>query len=306
MRGDRQRYHRSGAMALQQSSQHQLRVGNVEAAPLIARARVPRPPLSDFVALLWSYEGVTPPHAKERLLPTGTMELVINLRDDTLRVYDPQHHDRYQTYRGGLLSGVHSTFSVIDTADQGSIIGVHFKPGGAFPFFDLPADELHNAHIPLDALWGAQADDLRDRLREAPTLAVRFRLLEDCLLARATRPLTRHPAVTFALTRFCGSPHACTIADVTGRSGLGARRFTRIFAAEVGLTPKIFCRIRRFQRALRLIERGRRVDWAAVAASCGYFDQAHFIRDFRAFSGLNPTAYLRQRGEHFNHVPLHD
>jgi AraC-like DNA-binding protein len=74
----------------------------------------------------------------------------------------------------------------------------------------------------------------------------------------------------------------------------------------VGLTPKLFCRVRRFQRVLRRIGTGRPVEWAAVAVDCGYFDQAHFIRDFHAFSGINPSAYLAGRTEHLNHVPLLD
>ena len=62
--------------------------------------------------------------------------------------------------------------------------------------------------------------------------------------------------------------------------------------------------MRRFQEVVRLVAARERVEWASVSASCGYFDQAHFIRDFRAFSGLNPSAYLTLRGEHVNHVPL--
>jgi AraC-like DNA-binding protein len=91
---------------------------------------------------------------------------------------------------------------------------------------------------------------------------------------------------------------------VTAQVGLSARRFIDVFGGEVGLTPKLFCRVRRFQKVLRGVAHGRRADWAAVAADCGYFDQAHFIHDFRAFSGLSPTAYLTQRTEHLNHVPI--
>ena len=93
---------------------------------------------------------------------------------------------------------------------------------------------------------------------------------------------------------------------MTERIGLSPRRFIQVFREEVGLTPKLFCRIRRFQEVLGLIGRGQHVEWAEVALACGYFDQAHFIHDFRAFSGLNPKAYLAHRGEHLNHVPLCD
>lgn len=114
---------------------------------------IPQPPLSDFVALFWLYEGDDPPHAKERLLPTGTMELVINLRDDTLRVYDWLKTDQLQSFRDALICGPHSECFAIDTVtSQDVILGVHFKSGGAFPFFNLPASELHNTHVSLDTL----------------------------------------------------------------------------------------------------------------------------------------------------------
>jgi AraC-like DNA-binding protein len=273
---------------------------------MIALSYIPRPPLSEFVELFWWYDGYAPPHPKERLLPTGTVELVINLRDDTHGLFDRTHAGRRRTFRGPLVCGAHSEPFVIDTADEGSILGVHFKPGGAFPFLKVPAGELHNTHVPLEALWGAGAGLLREQLLEAQTPAARFRFLEQALLAQAARPLQRHPAVAFALKEFQGVPHGRTVSAVTERTGLSARRFIQVFADEVGLTPKLFCRVRRFQEVLRVTRDQRHVEWANVALACGYYDQAHFIHDFRAFSGLSPTTYLRDRGDHLNHVPLAD
>lgn len=268
------------------------------------RSYIPSPPLSDFVELFWYYEGHATPHAKERVLPTGTMELIINLRDDTARVYDRQNTDRYQSYRGSLICGAHSGFFVIDTVSQASIMGVHFKPGGAFPFLKWPSVELRDAHVSLETLWGAAADELRDRLLEAETTEDRFHVLERVLMARASRTPTRHPAVAFALQEFQSVPHIHKISDVTGQIGVSQRRFIQVFSEEVGLTPKRFCRVRRFQEAVRLIGSGQRFEWADVALVGGYFDQAHFIHDFREFSGLRPTDYLANRSEHLNHVPL--
>jgi AraC-like DNA-binding protein len=124
------------------------------------------------------------------------------------------------------------------------------------------------------------------------------------LLAWAGRELEHHPAVRFALGELQEAPHTQTIAEVSGRVGLSQKSFIDHFREEVGLTPKLFCRVRRFQRAIQSIAQGRTVEWAGVAADCGYFDQAHFIHDFKAFSGLSPTAYLRRRTEHLNHVPI--
>ena len=274
---------------------------------MIYRTYKPQQPLSEFVDLFWFYEGYSPPHAKERLLPSGTMELVFNLREDALRVYDRRETAKFQRYSGSLICGAHSEFFVIDTAGQAATIGVHFKPGGAFPFFQATAHELRDAHVSLDELWGAGAASLlRERLIEAGTPEQSFRILVQSLMARAARPLARHPAVAFALSEFRTVPHTRTVSDVARQTGFSRRRFIQLFSEEVGLAPKMFCRIRRFQRVLRLIDEVRRVEWADIASACGYFDQAHFIRDFRAFCGLNPSAYLTHRGEHLNHLPLHD
>lgn len=273
---------------------------------MVYRIHIPRPPLSDFVELFWFYQGYDPPHAKERVLPTGTMELIFNLRDDALRVYDRRHTDRFESFRGCMVSGAHSEFVVIDTASQASIMGVHFKPGGALPFLELPACELRDAHASLDALWGARADELWDRLLEAGTPEAKFRILEQTLFARVARPCSRHPAVAVALKELQSVPHARRISEVTAQIGLSKRRFIQIFSEEVGLTPKLFCRVRRFQEALRLCGGEERIGFGELALACGYFDQAHFVRDFREFSGLCPTAYLARRGEHLNHVPLED
>src|SRR5215471_20317862 len=254
--------------------------------PMLLRTYTPRPPLSDFVQLLWLYDGYKRLHdqPKERLLPDGSMELVINLRgdDDRMRVYDRRDTDRYQSFRGALLCGVHSNYFVIDSAEETSVIGVHFKPGGGFPFFCMPADELHNVHVGLDTLWGSAAIDLRDQLLEARSPENQFCILENALLRQAAR-LTRHRAVGLALKEFQSVPHTQTIAEVTQQIGLSARRFTQLFREEVGLTPKLFCRVRRFQSVLRLVANGQKVDWPDVALACGYFDQAHFIHDFGGF-----------------------
>ena len=273
---------------------------------MLVRHYVPQPPLSDFVDILWLYEGYSQLHDKERLLPNGCMELVINLREDQARVYDRRDTSQFQTTRGAILVGVQSEFFVLDTAEQRSVIGAHFKPGGAYPFFNLPAGEFHNQHLSLDLLWGTAAFELRDRLLEAPTPDTKFQILEESLLAHASKPLLRHPAVNFALNEFGSRRSSASIAQVTGQIGLSSRRFIDVFNNQVGLTPKLFCRVQRFQKVLRRIRTGREVDWTGVALDSGYFDQAHFIHDFKAFSGLSPTAYAAHRTEHLNHVPILD
>ena len=143
--------------------------------------------------------------------------------------------------------------------------------------------------------------DLRERLLESGSSDAQLDVLEDAL-REMWNPAGLHRAVTFALAAFDRAPLTTSVAGVTGVIGLSAKRFIERFKIEVGMTPKRYCRIRRFQRAVTLTNRGRHVDWTQVALDCGYFDQAHFIHDFRSFAGLTPTAYQAARTAFQNHV----
>jgi len=162
--------------------------------------------------------------------------------------------------------------------------------------------------IALDDLWG-ERDAARTvaRLNEAPTSQAKFALLERTLLDVAFRPLARHPAATFALAALKRDSSVRSSADVARELQMSQRRFIQIFRDEIGLTPKLYARIERLQAVLRRIELLDDVDWADVASSCGYFDQSHFIHDFREFTGLRPSDYLGLRiaGQR-NHVRVPD
>ena len=257
------------------------------------------------MALLWLYETDRPSHEKELALPSGTAEIVINLRADETRLYDAGDTEKCRRLPGAIVCGPQSEYFVIDTEEQIATVGVHFKAGGLFPFVEPPSHELAGTHVALEDLWGREAARrLRQQVLEAETPEGRLDALERELSARLVAAPSRHPAVAHALGKFRRVPHAQTIGDVTREIGLSPRRFIEVFKEQVGLTPKVFCRVRRFQRVLASIHERESVEWADVAVACGYYDQAHFIHDFRAFSGINPTAYLERRGRHRNHVAM--
>jgi AraC-like DNA-binding protein len=266
------------------------------------RHRIPNPPLDSFVESIWVYDTGPRPHALERILPNGAAQLIVNLKEDQTRLYDPDFPERCVTTSGSVLSGVQSRFQIIDTAEQEYVAGVAFKSGGTLPFMRVPAHETSDADIPLDTLWGRRRTArLRERLLESQGIDEKLDILEAALLERWNPP-GLHPAVSFALTVFDRAPATTNIASVSETIGLSAKRFIERFKTEVGLTPKRYCRIRRFQRALTLVNGGHQVDWPQVALDCGYFDQAHFINDFRSFAGLTPTGYLSARTSFQNHV----
>jgi len=265
---------------------------------------IPGAPLSSLVACFWYWEGARQTHSKDRLLPNGEPSIIFNLRDTSIRIYDAQDLTRYASYGSSVLSGARSNCFVIDTEQQERVIGIQFKPGGAFPFFRTPAWEAENTSVDLDYLWRGGASEIREQLLASSTVGAMFAALERFLFERLVRPPELHPAVTYALTQFLCSAHTARVAEVTDRIGLSQRRFIELFKGQVGLPPKVFCRVRRFQQVLQTVHQARSVDWAQVALECGYYDQSHFIHDFRSFSGLSPQSYLAAATPHLNHVPL--
>lgn len=262
----------------------------------------PSGPLAAHVDFFWFFEGLLPAHSLERVLPQGTFELVIDLRAVPRKLFRDESARRWTEYKRAWLSGAHSRYIVIDVLPASSMIGVHFRPGGAAAFLPAPAEEFADQVVELECVWGAAAGELREKLLEWPRPREKFAALEGFLAERLAA--RNGDGIDLALRELSARPNARRLASLAEDLGMSHRRFIDQFRRRVGLAPKKFCRIQRFQRALAEIEACRKLEWTGVAADAGYYDQAHFINDFTAFSGLNPTAYLSQRGEYLNFVPV--
>lgn len=254
--------------------------------------------------MVWVYEQRARPAALERVLPTGAAQLVVNLAEDATRAYDPDKGFACVEASGSILTGPSSRYQVIDTAEQEFVAGVVFRAGGTAAFTPVPTHEITDVDVALDDIWGGRlGSQLRARVLEAPDVDGQLDAIEAVLRERC-RPREGHPAVRFALAELQRSPHLASISRVTEASGLSATRLIDHFKRDVGLTPKRYCSVLRFQRAVRHAHRGRTVDWTQVALDCGYYDQAHFIHAFRRFAGVTPSAYEGGRTPFQNHVTL--
>jgi AraC-like DNA-binding protein len=263
----------------------------------------PRPPLNEVVELFWHRGHETaavhaPP--REAILPDGCAHLVFNLSQNRIGFYEKIESNRLTTLAGSIFCGPRSSaYAILPAA--AAIIGVLFKAGGVFRLLSAPTEEFRNAQVPLDLILGG--DGLRQQLIAAPTPAARFLLLEKFLLRQLQQSLLLHRAVRYAVHAFERDPFL-SVAAVLQKIGLSERRFSRIFSEQVGLTPKLFQRVRRFQRTMASLPAYGEVDWAGTATANGYYDQAHLINDFRAFSSVTPSDFFASRIVQRNHLPL--
>ncbi len=267
---------------------------------MIYVSRRPAPPLDASVSAVWYFKSAPRPFGFERVLPKGRAQLIVNLKDDRTRTYD--EHGGCVEAPGAVVSGLGPRFEIIDTDEQEHVVGVVFRPGGTTGFFRDSAWAMRGRDVSLEALWGVTGTALlREALLAAHTPEAALDVLERALL-EARHGRETHAAVTFALARFHRQPEVARVGAVTDALGMSAKRFIERFKAEVGLTPKQYCRLLRFQRAVTTAHADADIDWSDVALACGYFDQAHFIHDFREFSGLTPGAYRSGRTVFPNHV----
>lgn len=256
--------------------------------------------LAPFVSSLGYFEGELEP-GRERVLPSGHVSLMVNLHEDEFRTYHGPDDATVQRTRGAAFSGPQSTPSVIDTEEQRHLVWVTFRLGGAAPFLETPLDETQDELVDLGDLWGCTGAVLRERVLEARTTEEMLGIVEGELLERLALARERDPAVAFAVRAL---DRGARVSQVTARLDVLPKRFVRRFREHVGLTPKLFARVRRLQRMLGAVARETDVEWARVAAEHGYYDQSHLVHDFRELTGLTPTAYRPRAPSEWNHVPI--
>ena len=235
----------------------------------------------------------------ELIVPNGAMQLLVNLGDDVLRWRGPGSACE-EHLPGAALAGAFSHPFTIDTAQQRSITGVSFVPGGAAAFFNGSMLELSNKHVALSDLVGCRS--IRGQLLEARSTGTKSVLRSWIyILEELFNPDRCSRSATARVLLEAGVP-VQRAADVMSVS---TRKLRQDFSASVGLSPKTYSRIHRLQRTVRSVaNRQSGLDWASVAIEHGYFDQAHMIHDFRALTGSTPTSYKPLSPDDWNHSVL--
>lgn len=267
--------------------------------------REPRPSLRPFVRTLWAtnqHDVIRPsPANQERVLPTGDMHIVFRLSPHPLRLFGDIDDASGHTIGHAIVGGARATYYVRDTSEPAWSVGAQLRAGVAELLFGASAAELAGRHTPLDALWGRSADRVREQLLDAHRPTCQLDILESVLGARLPQVRGLHPAVAQALHRFDAAPDVYAAVKASGYSH---RQFAVLFRQGVGLTPKLFCRVLRFQRVLHRIATYPAASWADLALFAGYADQSHFNREFREFAGITPGEYRQTSPRLTHHVPF--
>lgn len=262
---------------------------------------VPAPPLDSLIETIWDWDMPPAAPGRERILPVPGTALIINLHEDETRVWN----DAGACLRasGSVIGGPYLRSWIIDTAEQVRVMGLGFRPGGAHALLGIDIGELCRRDVDLDALLGASARHLRQRLLETPLPLHRLALLEGWLRRLHPEPAL-DPVIAHAVAMLGRTPQLARIGLLQRDSGWSAHRFGTRFRQQVGMTPKQFARLLRFRAVVAQAHPQAEIRWSEVAADSGYCDQAHLSHQFREFAGITPAAFADLRGPYPNHVPL--
>ena len=264
----------------------------------------PSAPLNQFVELFTFYEGISFSHTIERLFPEGVVEVIIDLTEAPKFIYDNTHLNEIQTCKTAWVSGVRKEFISISVLPFSSMFVIRFRRGMAYPFLQVPIHELDGQVIDADLIFGNRFGETREQLIACDSPKAKFAIMEKYLVEHSKSLWAIPPVVSFGIQQILQNPTTTQINLLADKTGYSHKHFLSLFTKYVGLTPKQFLRVMKFQQTLQSIEQISIPNWSQLALDCGYYDQAHFINDFRAFSGFTPNEYMSKKGEYLNYIPV--
>lgn len=249
------------------------------------------------------YSGFVPEHTVEKLLPDGSINIIIDMDDTPKKLFNNNDFTRFKEFEKYFISGQHKEFIHIDAKGDSKLI-IRFQLGGAYPFFNFPISNLNNNVEQLELYFGDAIIELRKKILEEKDANVKFLIVEQFFLNRLKDGVEDNTALSIAIQHLREDPLQLTTKDLAKRAGVSQKHLISLFDKYVGLTPKYLARIFRFQKVLLQIEEQKKIEWVQITYDCGYYDQAHFIKDFYAFSGINPSQYITVKGEYLNYIPV--
>lgn len=263
-------------------------------------SRAPCAALRPFVQLLWASEGTGPVRGgREHVLPTGLAQLVLRTSPEPIVIFE---HGQPLSLGHAVLGGARSSYYEKDVSAPSSAVGATLLPGAPSWLFGVGADELAERHTRLDELWGPEVERVRERVAAHRSGLGRIAELEAYLLRRLPQARPLQASVAASLARLqAGEARIGALVEASGHSH---RALLVAFRAAVGLSPKAFASVLRFQRALSSLAGAPGTSLVATALHNGYSDQAHLTRTFAHMAGVSPARYRALGLDHPNHVPL--
>lgn len=260
--------------------------------------------LGQFVESIVYFDSYSPTHTVEQLLPDGYQDLIIDLTDEPKYIFDNHSLSRKQKCTDAWFSGTRTKLITIDAGGiDSSMMVIRFNHGAAYHFIHFPITEIKDQVLDSDLIFGDKIKTLRMNVNAAISVTDKLHTAEQFLTHQLLHDEIP-PVITFAVEAIKSNPSTQTIEWIANKTGYSQKHFISLFKKHLGVTPKGFQKIQRFQKVVTEIESTRQINWTKLSLDCGYYDQAHFINEFKAYSGYSPKQYLAVKGPDINYIPV--
>ncbi|HQT92581.1 MAG TPA: helix-turn-helix domain-containing protein [Candidatus Kryptobacter bacterium] len=248
--------------------------------------------LSAFVECYWTACADKPPFREhESLIPDGTIELLFNFGDNYSQIVDGGR----RVVKGSHVIGIRKESLRISQTDNQDLFSVRFKLGGIYPFLRMPVHTFANDFFELDLLMGNEYKELEERLFDAASDDARIAIMERYLLKKLSAGDLRDYDFVDTGLKFLIREPTPDIKLLAERSNASYKTLERKFERVIGLTPSEVLKIRRFNNAVLLMYSCNYGSLTEIAYDCGYFDQSHFIREFKQLTAFTPREFLQEQ-----------
>lgn len=250
--------------------------------------------IAPYIEDITHFQGFVPDHSIERVVPTGHLHILFELDDIPRHTHDSETLAANGTYTGAWISGMHRNFISISAPENSSMFVLRFKPFGAHPFLHVDVSLLNELIVPVQEVLGEELLSVREEMKAAGSAEQCFRLMDQWLVQRFDSSRCPPPELLAFIQRLQQAP-ATGLNHIISEYPASQKTLIDQFKQYVGLTPKYFQRILRFNDLLQRIREKESLSWTDIAHDCGFTDQSHFIKEFRHFSGFNPREYLERQ-----------
>jgi len=251
--------------------------------------------LEKFIKCYWFLEddAISPARLKERVFPDGCIELIFHY-GDLYRKYN--HNNQAELQPRSFVHGQLKKFMELEATGKTGIFSVRFQPAGLHPFVHSEVNRFTGITVPISEIWPITGTTLETKIISAESHQERIDIIEQFLLAHF---ITRnsYDDIAYCVGKIVDHAGNISIDELAGLLHTGTRSLERKFTATVGLSPKLLARIIRFNQTLQRIEARDFSNFTCVAYEGGFYDQAHFIKDFKQLTGLNPKQYFSENLE---------
>ncbi len=250
-------------------------------------------PFDRYVESVFHFRNFKPDHSIERVVPTGHLFVIFELDGFTRHTYDNETLEPNGTFTRGWISGIHQNYLSISAHDDSEMLVIQFKAFGARPFLHVDMNTIADRVVPATEFPDGGLLELHAAIREPKTSGEKFSIVESWLKGRFDDANTPPDAIIDIVALLQEQP-ASKLKEVLDSYNGSQKHLISQFRKFVGLTPKQYQRVLRFNDVFATMQGDQFLSWADIAQLCGYSDQSHFIREFKNFSGFSPESFLKQ------------